>query len=179
MFAIWSNGAKAYCPIMLQHMMDFLQPRVEFNENRRQPMSKNELQPHLRLHISAFLTASPVTSKMVIEAALKRLMRYAKVFGSESMLEQLAIFADPVICQYLVRELQEVSEQLDKVRQQLRLADECCDDVLNRSDFIQSAMNWHRTEPSMEDTKYLTRPASINDGDAARSQKRTSLWMTI
>jgi hypothetical protein len=113
--------------------------------------------------------ASPATS-MTSEAALKRLMRYAKVFGSDPVLEQLTTFTDRVICQYLARELLEVSEQLEKVRQQLRLADECCEDVLNRPDFVQSVMNWHRTDPSTEDIKYLTPPTSINDGDAARLQ---------
>ena len=66
MFAIWSRGIGTRCPVMLHHLMNFLQPRVAFNANRKQPISKRELQPHLRVHAGAFLMASPVTSKMTI-----------------------------------------------------------------------------------------------------------------
>jgi hypothetical protein len=107
---------------------------------------------------------------MTIETALKRLLRYAKVFGSEAVLEQLKTFADQTICQYFARELLEVSKQLEKVRQQLKLADECCDDVLSRRDFVQTVMNWQGTDTSWTTIKYLTPPTSINDAEAARLQ---------
>jgi hypothetical protein len=91
-FANWSREIGTRCPVMLRHLMNFLQPRVEFHENRSRPIPKSEIQLNLRVHAAAFLTASPATSKMTIETALKKLLGYAKGFGSEAVLEQLKTF---------------------------------------------------------------------------------------
>ena len=133
------------------------------------PVPKSHIQPLLRIHAAAYLTASPTTSETTISTALQNLVKYAKVFGSEEVTTEMVAFVDPVIHKYLAVELQEVTAQLENVRKQLRLADECCEHVLGRNDFVQAVMNWQRTDSSYVPIRYLTSPKSLNDADAAKS----------
>jgi hypothetical protein len=77
--------------------MNFFQQWVTFDWSRTQPVSKNRIQPLLRIRAVVYLTASPTTSRMTISAALTKLMKYAKVFGSEKVGIEMATFVDPVI----------------------------------------------------------------------------------
>jgi hypothetical protein len=107
---------------------------------------------------------------MTISTASQKLLKYAKIFGSEEVTQEMVSFVDPVIYGYLANELQEVTVQLENVRKQLQLDDECCEHVLKRDDFVQAVMNWQRTDTSYFPIHYLSPPTSLNDADAARSQ---------
>jgi hypothetical protein len=146
-FHTWYAGALECCPLMLHTLVSFLQPYVKFSKHRVRPISREELQPNLHVHVTALLSASPVTSKMTIETALTRLARYAKVLCSDVTLVQVGTFVEQMVCLYLIGELLRVCEQFDKVRLELRLKDECCEDVLNRADFSQRVAHWRGVDP--------------------------------
>ena len=84
LFAKWYKETATRCPVMLRHLMAFLQPRVAYDKDRTSPVPKSEIQPYLRNHAAAFLTVSPATSQMTISTALQNLLKYAKIFGSEA-----------------------------------------------------------------------------------------------
>ena len=149
--------------------MNFFQQWVTFG-SRKQPVSKNRIQPLLRIHAVAYLTASPTTARMTISTALTKLMKYAKVFGSEKVGTEMATFVDLVIHKYLAEELREATSELENVRNHLRLADECCEQVLQSDDFTQAVMNWQRSDERDEQVCYLSRPQSIHDADAAKCE---------
>ena len=70
----------------------------------------------------------------------------------------------------MAEELREATVELENVRNHLRLADECCEQVLQSDDFTQAVMNWQRSDERDEQVCYLSRPQSINDADAAKSR---------
>jgi hypothetical protein len=135
-FVSWIQGAKGYCPLLLYAVIEIIQPHAD--PHRREPISKKELHSHLRVHMAAMLSASPETSRMTVEAGFGRLHGNAKTFAQDSVLDDLESFVDRSICKYLADELMRVSEQLEQVRGQQRLANECCEDVLSREDYTES-----------------------------------------
>ena len=96
-FVEWLKVTKAQCPVILRHVLNFFRPWVSFDGNRNQPEPKSRLQPLLRGHAAVYLTASQVTARMTIGAALTKLMKYAKVFTSEKVGGGMVEFVDPVI----------------------------------------------------------------------------------
>jgi hypothetical protein len=76
---------------------------------------------------------------MTIGAALTKLGKYAKVFGSEKVGGYMAAFVDRVILHYLAEEFREATAELDKLRDHLQLTDECCEQVL-QSDMFSRAV---------------------------------------
>jgi hypothetical protein len=169
LFANWYEETMTRCPVMLRHLMSFLQSKVAYDD-RTSPIPKNPIQPYLRIHAAAFLTVSPATSRMTIATALQKLLKYAKIFGSEAVTNEMVSFVDPLIYKYLTNELQEVTVQLEDVRKQLQLADECCELVVKRNDFVQAVMNWRKAGESYYQIHYLSSPTSLSDADAAKSQ---------
>ena len=107
---------------------------------------------------------------MTIGAALTKLMKYAKVFGSEKVGGEMTAFVDPLIHKYLAEELREATAELDRVRSHLQLANECCEQVLQSEEFTRAVMNWQRPSESDEQVSFLSQPQSINDADAARTR---------
>ena len=134
-----------HCPVMLRHLMSFLQPKVAYDKDRTSPVPKNQIQPYLRIHAAAFLTVSPATSQMTMSTALQKLLKYAKIFGSEAVTNEIVSFVDPLIYKYLTDELQEVTVQLEDVRKQLQLVDECCELVVKRNYFVQAVIGEKQT----------------------------------
>jgi hypothetical protein len=169
-FAEWLKVTKSHCPVILRHLMNFLQQWVIFDPSRTQPAPKTRIQPFLRIHAAAYLTASPTTARMTIGAALTKLMKYAKVFGSEKVGGEMTAFVDPLIHKYLAEELREATAELDRVRGHLQLANECCEQVLQSEEFTRAVMNWQRPSESDEQVSFLSQPQSINDADAARTR---------
>ena len=77
----------------------------------------------MRNYAAAFLTASPATAQMTISIALQKLLKYAKVLGSERVNEEMTVFVDPLIYKYVIKELDEATTQSEDVRKHLQLSD--------------------------------------------------------
>jgi hypothetical protein len=81
----WLKVTKLQCPVILRHLLNFFRQWVTFDGNRTQLEPKSRIQPLLRGHAVVYLTASQTTARMTISAALTKLRKYAKVFGSEKV----------------------------------------------------------------------------------------------
>jgi hypothetical protein len=136
--ARWLHNTKTQCPIILRHLLNFLRQYVCFDPNRNQPVPKEIVQPLLRSHAATYLLASQTTARMTIGAALAKLMKYAKVFASEGVGKHMAKFVDPVIYKYIAEEFCEAVNDLEQVRKQLQLSDECCSQVLQENSFLHA-----------------------------------------
>jgi hypothetical protein len=170
LYATWYQETSTRCPVMLRYLMAFFQQRVAYNKDRTSPVPRSDIQPHLRNCAAAFLTASPAIAQMTISMALQKLLKYAKVLGSERVTEEIVAFVDPLIYKYVINELDEVTAQLEDVRKHLQLSDECCDLVLKRNDFAHEVMNWKKSDVSYHQIYCRPTPTSLNDADAAKSQ---------
>jgi hypothetical protein len=76
--------------------MAFFQHRVAYNKDRTSPVPRSDIQPHLRHRAAAFLTALPAIAQMTISMAVQKLLKYAKVLGSERVAEEMVAFVDPL-----------------------------------------------------------------------------------
>ena len=97
-------------------------------------------------------------------------MKYAKVFASEKVGRSMVEFVDPVIYKYMAEEFCEAVSDLDQVRKQLQLENECCGQVLQGSSFLHAIINWQGSSDSNEQFNFLPKPQSVNDVSVARIQ---------
>ena len=84
-FDKWLMVTRTKCPLVLRHVMNFFRPWVGLDRTGDQPESKEVLQPRLRAHAAAYLTASQTTARMTISTAMIKLCKYAKVIASEKV----------------------------------------------------------------------------------------------
>ena len=71
-FDKWLVNTRSKCPLLLRHIMNFFRPLVGSNRGGP-PEPKEVLQPRLRAHAAAYLTASQVTAHMTINSAVTKL----------------------------------------------------------------------------------------------------------